>query len=100
VGVPNLARPPLNSLQKPPFQGGWGCLTSPLFQCTRLASLPSEKPPSNEGLGEVRRAGAQTIRLKKKCSFKGGTRVNMRQAARRLCKDGKVVHERFYYSKG
>lgn len=33
-------------------------------------------------------------------TFKGGTRVNMRQAARRLWKDGKVVHERFYYSKG
>jgi len=50
--------------------------------------------------GEVPSAGAQRIRLKKKRSFKGGTRVNMRQAARRLCKDGKVVHERFYYSKG
>lgn len=33
-------------------------------------------------------------------TFKGGMRVNMRQVARRLWKDGKVVHERFYYSKG
>jgi hypothetical protein len=30
-------------------------------------------------------------------SFKGGNRVQMRQVAVRTWKDGKVVHERFYY---
>ena len=58
VGVPRLNRTPLNSLRKPPFQGGWGCLAAPVFECTRLPPPPSEKPPSNEGLGEVPSAGA------------------------------------------
>jgi ketosteroid isomerase-like protein len=31
-------------------------------------------------------------------TFKGGNRVRMEQAARRTWKDGKVVHERFYYN--
>jgi hypothetical protein len=31
-------------------------------------------------------------------TFKGGPRVKMEQIARRRWKDGKVVHERFYYN--
>lgn len=33
-------------------------------------------------------------------TFKGGGRVVLTQVAARRWKDGKVVHERFYYSKG
>ena len=33
-------------------------------------------------------------------TFKGGGRVQMSQCAARQWKDGKVVHERFYYNKG
>ncbi|HYU16342.1 MAG TPA: nuclear transport factor 2 family protein [Candidatus Acidoferrum sp.] len=31
-------------------------------------------------------------------TFKGGKRVTLQQVARRRWKDGKVVHERFYYN--
>lgn len=33
-------------------------------------------------------------------TFKGGTRVQMTQVSARRWKNGKVVHERFYYNKG
>lgn len=33
-------------------------------------------------------------------TFKGGTRVKMNQVAVRRWKNGKIVHERFYYNKG
>lgn len=33
-------------------------------------------------------------------SFKGGARMKMSQVAVRKWKDGKVVHERFFYNKG
>lgn len=33
-------------------------------------------------------------------TFKGGTRVQMTQVSVRRWKNGKVVHERFYYNKG
>lgn len=33
-------------------------------------------------------------------TFKGGTRIKMTQAAARQWKNGQIVHERFYYSKG
>jgi ketosteroid isomerase-like protein len=33
-------------------------------------------------------------------TFKGGTRVKLAQVAVRRWKNGKVAHERFYYSKG
>lgn len=34
------------------------------------------------------------------CTFKGGARVVLKQVAVRKWKNDKVVHERFYYSKG
>ncbi len=40
-----------NSLRKPPFQGGWGCLTPPPFECTRRQSPPPESPPRTRGWG-------------------------------------------------
>lgn len=33
-------------------------------------------------------------------TFKGGPRVAMTEVARRTWRDGKVVHERFYYHRG
>jgi ketosteroid isomerase-like protein len=33
-------------------------------------------------------------------TFKGGTRVTMSQVAVRKWKNGKIVHERFFYNKG
>jgi ketosteroid isomerase-like protein len=33
-------------------------------------------------------------------TFKGGQRAQLAQAAVRRWKDGKVIHERFYYNKG
>lgn len=34
------------------------------------------------------------------CTFKGGQRVVMKQVAVRQWKNGKIVHERFYYKPG